>query len=426
MITETTLLLAAALLLVVFWPRRRLRLDHVYRVSPEDLWAIAAPRPGSPNMFDGIERYEWAPGSEAEATIHYKGGLRARFHQAVEPDRMQAEQDLLTLNGAGDPAERMTCRVAVLPDPGGSRIVMDIAFETVGRRGPWQWLGLLMRPLTGPSLRANMSQALAKAGAFDRYVSAHGPAQAAPSVLGMRLSWTALALAVIACGWWAWSFGPWLTVALVLGLVLHEGGHVAVMRAFGDRSSAFYFVPFLGGVAIGRLPHAQDWQHAAMVLGGPAAGLASAIVAVLLGWLLGNPFLLACGYFFALINLFNLAPIPPLDGGQLTLLSLRPFLPEAVLRRVGSGLVAVGLGIAAWRGYGIMVGMFAVMLVFSLFGPAPAAQAGRLALTRQQAVGLVVITLGLAALLAGLMALLGAGVGFGGHARALIRGPFAG
>lgn len=418
-------LAALALLVVVFWPRRRLRLDHTHRVSAEDLWHIAAPHPSRPNLIAGIERYEWRPWSETEATIHYRGGRRARFRQSLRPDDMEGDQELILLNEQGEPAQRLLCSFAVRPDPGGARFRMDVAFERIGRPGPSLLLDALLRPLTGVTVRAGIAEALRKAGALDRYEAAHGPPTAAPSVLGMRLSWTALLLAVIACGWWAWSFGPWLTVALVLGLVLHEGGHVAVMRAFGDRSSAFYFVPFLGGVAIGRMPHAQDWQHAAMVLGGPAAGLASALGAALLGWLLDNPFLLACGYFFALINLFNLAPIPPLDGGQLALLSLRPFLPGTVLHHVGSGLLAVGLGISAWQGYGLMIGVFGVMLAFSLFSPAPAAQSGRLALSRGQAAGLVVITLGLAALLAGLMALVGGEMGFAGQARALIRGPFA-
>jgi Zn-dependent protease len=422
----TSGLLVLALLLVVFWPRRRIRLDQVHRVSAEDLWSIAAPHPSRPSLIDAIERYEWRPWSDTEATIHYRGGRRARFRQAPRPETMEGDQELIVLNERGEPAQRLLCRLAVRPDPGGARLVMDIAFERIGPLGPSLLLEALLRPLLHLTVRAGIAGALRKAGAFDRYEAEHGPAQAAPSVLGMRLSWTALALAVIACGWWAWSFGPWLTLALVVGLVLHEAGHVAVMRAFGDRSSAFYLIPFLGGVAIGRMPHAQDWQHAAMVLGGPAAGLASALGAALLGWLLDEPFLLASGYFFALINLINMAPVPPLDGGQLTMLSLRPFLPEAALQRVGSGLIAAGLGIAAWRGDPILIGLFAVMLAFSLLRPTPAAQAAREALARRHAAGLVVITLGLVALLAGLMALLGAETGFAGHARALVRGPFAG
>lgn len=425
MTAELTLLLIAALAVLLAWPRRRLRVDQVYRVSPRDLWEIVVPHPGRPNLVDAIERYEWDPGSTTDATIHYHGGLRARFGQRVDPEAMRAEQAVDTLNGRGEPAERMHGRVAILPDPGGARIVMDLAFETIGRRGPWQWMHVLMRAFTAASVRGHLNQALTRSGAFARYDAAHGAAPAPQSVLGMRLSWAALALAVVACGWWAWSFGPWLTLALVLGLVLHEGGHVAVMRAFGDRSSAFYFVPFLGGIAIGRLPHAQDWQHAAMVLGGPLAGLGSAVAAGVLGWLLDSGYLSACAYFFALINLMNLAPVPPLDGGQLALLALRPFLPAAALRHVGSGLLGLGLGLSLWQGVGLLIGVFGVLLTVSLVMPAPPAQARQQPLARRHAVMLAVLSLGLAGLLAGLMAWLGADGGFTAQARALVRGPWA-
>lgn len=420
------LILIAALLLVLAWPPRRLRFDHVYRASPEDLWAVAAPHPSRPNLLDAIERFEWKPWSETEATIHYRGGRRALFRQELRPEAMEGDQDLVLLSEGGEPAQRLLCRFAVRPDPQGARLLMEIAFERIGRPGASLLLDTLLRRLTGVSLRIGIGEALRKSGALDRYEAAHGPAAVAPSLLGMRLSWTALALAVIACGWWAWSFGPWLTLALVVGLVLHEGGHVAVMRSFGDRASAFYFVPFLGGVAIGRRPHAQDWQHAAMVLGGPAAGLASALAAALAGWLLGSPFLLACGYFFALLNLVNMAPFPPLDGGQLAMVALRPFLPETALHWVGRGLTAAGLGISAWQGYTLLVAVFAVLLLIALLTPAAAVQNRSLPLSASQGAALAVISVGLAALLVGLMVLLGGEAGLGPHARALIRGPFAG
>lgn len=426
MLTLAICSLVVVALALLAWPPRRLHIEHVYRVSAEDLWLVVAPHPSRPNFFDAIERYEWFPWSDTEATIHYRGGRKARYRHLLRPEEMEGDQDLILLNARGEPAQRLLCRFAVRPDPGGARLLMELAFERIGRPGASLLVDALLRRLTGTSLRIGLGEALRKSGALERYEAAHGPAAPAASVLGMRLSWTALLLAMVACGWWAWSFGPWLTLALVVGLVLHEGGHVAVMRAFGDRSSAFYFVPFLGGVAIGRMPHAQDWQHAAMVLGGPAAGLASALVAALLGWLLDNPFLIACGYFFALINLVNLAPIPPLDGGQLTLLALRPFLPEAALRQVGSGLIALGLGIAAWRGDAVLIGLFGVMLAASLFGRAQAAQAGRQALARQHGAALAIITFCLAGVLAGLMVVLGDETGFTGQARALMRGPLSG
>jgi Zn-dependent protease len=416
-------LLGAALVVFLAWPRRRLRISQVYRVSPQDLWDASVPSPARPNHFDGIERYDWAPGSDSEAIIHYRGAGRAHYSHDLAEDRLQAGQLIVTLNGAGETAEKMTCQTAIRPDPGGARLEMEIEFETLGRRGGWQWAQLLLRGLTGPSLRMQMNQVLAKSGAFDRYAAEHGAAPAGASLLGMRVSRGALLLAVVACGWWAWSFGPWLAFALVAGMVAHEAGHVAVMRAFGDRSSAFYFVPFLGGVAIGRMHHAQDWRHAAMVLGGPAAGLASALVAGALGWVLDSHFLLACAAFFAALNLFNLLPIPPLDGGQLALIALRPFMPASVLRHVGTALMGGGFLLALWGNFGLLAWVLGAFTLVALLAPGGMVPAGRAALTRGAAAGLVVASLALAALLAGLYVAITDTVGLYTLLRALVDGP---
>ncbi len=417
--------LGAALVVFLAWPRRRLRISQVYRVSPRDLWDATMPHPARPNLYDAIERYDWAPGSDSAAMIQYRGAGRAHYSHDLAEDRLQAGQLIVTLNAAGEAAEKMTCQTAIRPDPGGARLDMDIAFETLSRRGGWQWAQLLMRGLTGVSLRMQINAVLAKSGAFDRYAAAHGGAPGGASVLGMRVSRGALLLAILACGWWAWSFGPWLALALVVGLVAHEAGHVAVMRAFGDRSSAFYFVPFLGGVAIGRMNHAQDWRHAAMVLGGPVAGLGSALVAGGLGWLLGNDFLLACGAFFAAINLFNLLPIPPLDGGQLALIVLRSMVPAPVLRHVGTALMGGGFVLALWWELGLLAWLLGAFTLVALLAPGGMVPAGRAALTRGGAAGLMVIGVGLAALLAGIYVAVIDGYGMYPLLRALVDGPFA-
>ncbi|BDG72988.1 metalloprotease [Roseomonas fluvialis] len=417
--------LGAVLLLFVGWPRRRMRISQVYRVSPRDLWDAAVPHPSRPNLYDAIERYDWAPGSDREAMIQYRGAGRAHYAHDLAEDRLEAGQLIVTLNGAGEAAEKLTCQVAIRPDPGGARIDMDIAFETIGRRGAWQWMQVLMRGLTGASLRAQLNAVLTKSGAFDRYSALHGAAPAGASLLGMRVSGVALLLAVIACGWWALTFGPWLALALVVGMVAHEAGHVAVMRAFGDRSSAFYFVPFLGGVAIGRMNHAQDWRHAAMVLGGPVAGLASALVAGGLGWMMDSDFLLACGAFFAVLNLFNLVPVPPLDGGQLALIVLRPMLPAPVLRHVATALAGAGFLLALWQGMGLLTVVLGAFTLAALLAPGGLVPAGREALARGHAVLLALASLALAAVLAWLYVAITDAYGLYPLLRALMDGPFA-
>jgi len=184
---------------------------------------------------------------------------------------------------------------------------------------------------------------------------------------------------------------------------------------------AVHVVPFLGGFAIGQMLHATARQHAAKLLGGPMAGLGSAVAAVLLGWLLDNAYLTACGYGFALINLMTLAPIPWLDGGDLVHLALRPFLRPTALRFFGGAVLATGFGLSLWWDYRMDV-LFLMMIMASL-GQVPP-QPPHLPLDRRDAAMLAVLWLGLAAVLAAMLVWLGGEVGFRDHALALMRGPF--
>lgn len=417
------LLLAGAILLLR--PRRHIRIDQLYRITPEDLWALVVPSPDRPNPFETIERFDWLPGSDSEAMVLYRNGLKARLTLRHDAARRLTDQVLDLLDRQGRPVERLTCQVALHPEAAGTRLVMDIGFESFRRGGPLHWLTMLMRPLTARSLRLQIERAMERTGAADRFAAAHGPAPVPPSLLGMRISRGAALLAVVACGWWTYEFGPWLTLALVAGLVSHEAGHVAVMRAFGDRASAFYFLPFLGGVAVGRRRHGQDWHQAAMVLGGPLAGLGSALAALLLGGLLDSDYLVACAWFFAMLNLINLAPLPPLDGGQMILLALRPFLPRALLPYMGTGLLALTVALMLWAQWWLFGVLLGALLVIELIQAAPSRIPDRPALSRGQALALVGLGLGVAASLAAIALGIRGGEDGPDVFAALMAGPFA-
>ena len=408
MTLDTGLLLAAGafIALLIFRLRRRLNIDQVYRVSPEDLWDVVVPRRSRPNHLEDIATYEWNDSSETDALIKYKAGLEARFWQRIDEEKREVAQILDLLDAHGRPYERLNCFAAVVPDEGGARLRMTVEYEKLARRPISGWLNVMTRPLTSMNMRFIFASALEKSGATARYHALHGPAEVPRSVLGMRMSWTALLLAAIAIGWWGWLFGPWFAAALVVGLVLHEAGHVAVMRAFGDKASAFFFVPFLGGVAIGRMPHAHDWQHAAMVLGGPAAGLASALAAYGLGTALDNSYLLGCAYLFAILNLVNLATIPPLDGGQLALLVLRPFVSPSILKYSSAGLAGVGIGLSWSIGSALLAALFAFFLFIAVATPAKAYDGNRRALSLLEAAAVVAAFLLLAAALAAIVLVL--------------------
>ncbi len=112
---------------------------------------------------------------------------------------------------------------------------------------------------------------------------------------------------------WGWKFA----VGFVLLLFVHELGHVIEAKRQGLPVSAPLFIPFLGAlITLKRLPD-DAWAEAKVAIAGPiVGGLGSALV-----WYAGeagdSELLVALGFTGFFLNLFNLAPISPLDGGRI-------------------------------------------------------------------------------------------------------------
>ncbi len=111
---------------------------------------------------------------------------------------------------------------------------------------------------------------------------------------------------------WGWQFAV-LFVAL---LFVHELGHVVALRREGIPATAPMFIPFLGAVVgMKQLPK-DAWVEAKVGLAGPVFGLVSSAAVLALGFSLDADLLRAAAYTGFFLNLFNLLPIVPLDGGR--------------------------------------------------------------------------------------------------------------
>jgi Zn-dependent protease len=111
---------------------------------------------------------------------------------------------------------------------------------------------------------------------------------------------------------WGWKFG----VALVILIFVHELGHVWELRRQGVPASAPLFIPFLGAmVGMKQLP-ADVWREARVALAGPILGSVGAAACWGLGEALDSEFLVAMAFVGFFLNLFNLLPVVPLDGGR--------------------------------------------------------------------------------------------------------------
>ena len=78
------------------------------------------------------------------------------------------------------------------------------------------------------------------------------------------------------------------------------------------------FIPFIGAFTqINQMPHDAE-TDAYISLGGPLLGTVGALACYALGRGTGEPWLVAVSYTGFMINLINLIPVPPLDGGRIT------------------------------------------------------------------------------------------------------------
>ena len=111
---------------------------------------------------------------------------------------------------------------------------------------------------------------------------------------------------------WGWSFA----LGFVLLLLLHELGHVFQLRREGVQASAPMFIPFLGAVVAAKSMGDDAAAEARVGLAGPILGTLATLVPVGIWLATGEEFWQALAYVGFFINLFNLLPVLPLDGGR--------------------------------------------------------------------------------------------------------------
>lgn len=122
---------------------------------------------------------------------------------------------------------------------------------------------------------------------------------------------------ILSVGAYALIFGWWYALGFVMLLMVHEFGHYIAARRVGLPAGLPMFIPFVGAwIELKEQPMSVS-QEAYVAFAGPFVGTIGATVVF---WLAGeyeSNLLMALAYAGFFINLFNLIPVSPFDGGRI-------------------------------------------------------------------------------------------------------------
>jgi Zn-dependent protease len=165
--------------------------------------------------------------------------------------------------------------------------------------------------------------------------------------------------AVISIVAYAWIFGWPFAIGLVVLLFIHEMGHALVMKMKGIPVGGLIFIPLLGAAVFMRQMPKNAKDEAEVGIAGPIAGALASSVCLLLALHFSQAYMpvqipniwAPLAYFGFFINLFNLIPIVPFDGGR-------------VLAAIDRRIWIIGfLGLIAFEVWSYLNGTFSMWLL---------------------------------------------------------------
>jgi Zn-dependent protease len=139
----------------------------------------------------------------------------------------------------------------------------------------------------------------------------------------LNFKWAAVGLKALSFGgsfflslffyamFWGWKFA----LVFVFMILAHELGHYVTIRNYGLPARLPMFVPFVGAYTVGGVP--ENLEHDAYIaLAGPLTGLGVSAACFAFGYQTHDVFWYMAAYVGAMINLFNMIPAMPFDGGR--------------------------------------------------------------------------------------------------------------
>jgi Zn-dependent protease len=116
---------------------------------------------------------------------------------------------------------------------------------------------------------------------------------------------------------YSWTFGWEFAVGFIFLIFVHEMGHVVAAMWLGMPVSAPLFIPFVGAFITMKQNPRDAWTEALMAYGGPLAGCVGSWLCLGAGLFFDVKWVVAVASASFVINLFNMIPVPPMDGGRI-------------------------------------------------------------------------------------------------------------
>ncbi len=150
----------------------------------------------------------------------------------------------------------------------------------------------------------------------------------------------------------------WATL-IISALFIHEFGHLLAYRLMGQPWGRMVFLPFLGAIAMPRLPFNTQGQAVFAALMGPGFSVILALICTMpmLLWGEVEKYAIVAGLVAVYLNIFNLLPVEPLDGG----VALRSVLSRLLGNWARFGLMATGAVI-------VLAGLYFSQIIIVIFG----------------------------------------------------------
>jgi len=151
----------------------------------------------------------------------------------------------------------------------------------------------------------------------------------------------------------------WQILLIITGIVIfHEMGHFLAMKFFDYKELGIFFIPLLGAYAAGTKHEVSQRQSIIILLAGPLPGIALGILLHVINQSYHDTIISNASTLLIFLNLLNLLPIYPLDGGQIL---NRLFMDESNL--ISRTFIVLSAGAMVWFAYKLFFPSFIFYLL---------------------------------------------------------------